>query len=196
MRIIKKIQSVTFLLSIFFAIVIPSFALAQDCTNIIDFNCDDTGSSTTIDVCADGTDPYEDDNSGSWKSKIETASQGATTVSGVEYYISVLNSYRYEFGHSWGMCTDGSEPYQEPSTNIEDTGLWKLLLTIINILTGGIAITAVGGVIYASILYSSAGGSSDNIKKAKAMFMNIIIGVIAYALMYAFLNYIIPGGIL
>lgn len=74
--------------------------------------------------------------------------------------------------------------------------LWGLLALVINIMTGGVAIAAVAGVVYGAILYSSAGGSSDNIKKAKTVFTNVAIGVVMYLLAYAFLNYIIPGGIL
>lgn len=79
--------------------------------------------------------------------------------------------------------------------SIETSGLWQLLLMAINILTGGIVIASVGGVIYGAVLYSSAGGNSENIKKAKTIFMNIIIGIIMYVAMYSFLNYLIPGGI-
>jgi hypothetical protein len=78
---------------------------------------------------------------------------------------------------------------------IEGTGLWNLLLTAINILSAGIGIAAVGGVVYAAVLYSSAGANADNIKKAKGMFVNIGIGIVAYLLMYSFLNYLIPGGL-
>ncbi len=78
---------------------------------------------------------------------------------------------------------------------IEGTGLWNLLLTAINILSAGIGVAAVGGVVYAAVLYSSAGANADNIKKAKGMFVNIGIGIVAYLLMYSFLNYLIPGGL-
>lgn len=79
--------------------------------------------------------------------------------------------------------------------SIETSGLWQLLLMAINILTGGIVIASIGGVIYGAVLYSSAGGNSENIKKAKTIFMNIIIGIIMYVAMYSFLNYLIPGGV-
>lgn len=81
------------------------------------------------------------------------------------------------------------------NAEIEDTGLWGVLLIAINILTAGVGVLAVAGVVWASILYSSAGGDAENIKKAKNMIMNIVIGVIAFASMYALLNFIIPGGL-
>ena len=81
-------------------------------------------------------------------------------------------------------------------SDIENNGIWGVLELVINILTAGIGIAAVGGVIYGSVLYASSGANPDNVKKAKTIITNIAIGLIAYGLMYAFLNYIIPGGII
>lgn len=78
---------------------------------------------------------------------------------------------------------------------IQNTGLWSILLTVINILTAGVGIAAIGGVVYGSVLYTSAGGSSEQVKKAMTVFTNVVIGVVAYVAMYAFLNFIIPGGV-
>jgi len=80
-------------------------------------------------------------------------------------------------------------------SGVENTGLWSLLLNIINILSAGVGLAAVGGVVYGAVLYSASGGSSDGTKKAKEMFVNIGIGIVAYILMYSLLNYLIPGGL-
>ena len=79
--------------------------------------------------------------------------------------------------------------------NIENTGLWSILLLTINILTAGIGVLAVAGIVYGSILYTSAGDSSEKVSKAREVIRNVVIGILAYALMYAFLNFIIPGGL-
>lgn len=84
-----------------------------------------------------------------------------------------------------GKCSDGSAP----------NGIWGILLLVINILTAGIGVAAVGGIVYGSILYTSAGGDAANVKKAKDIIVNVVIGLVAYAVMYSFLNYIIPGGL-
>jgi len=81
------------------------------------------------------------------------------------------------------------------SKDIENNGIWKLLVVAINILTGGIGVLAVAGIVYGSILYTSAGGSAEQTKKAIEVIRNVVIGLIAYALMYAGLNFIIPGGL-
>jgi hypothetical protein len=78
---------------------------------------------------------------------------------------------------------------------LKDNGVWALLLIAINILTAGIGIAAVGGVVYGSILYTSAGDNEAQVKQAKEIIRNVVIGVIAYIAMYALLQFIIPGGI-
>jgi len=77
----------------------------------------------------------------------------------------------------------------------QDSGAWGVLLLAINVLTAGVAITAVGGIIYGAILYTSAGGSPEQVKKAIGIITNVVIGIVAYALMYSGLNFLIPGGI-
>lgn len=77
----------------------------------------------------------------------------------------------------------------------QNTGLWGILLLAINILTGLIGVAAVGGVVYGSILYASAGGNPEQVKKGITVITNVVIGVIAYALMYAVSNFLIPGGL-
>lgn len=84
---------------------------------------------------------------------------------------------------------------KEGSSNPEDTGVWSLLLTAINILVAGVGVVALAGVVYGGILYTSSGGSPEQIKKARTVITNVVIGVIAFAGMYALLNFIIPGGV-
>jgi len=50
--------------------------------------------------------------------------------------------------------------------------------------------------VYGSILYTSAGGNPEQVKKARTIFTNVVIGVVAFAGMWALLNFIIPGGVL
>lgn len=79
--------------------------------------------------------------------------------------------------------------------NVSNTGIWKLLVLVINIMTTGVALTAVGGIVYGSILYTSAAGNPEQVKKAKMMLLNVAIGVLAFALMYSLLQWLIPGGV-
>ena len=81
------------------------------------------------------------------------------------------------------------------SGSINNTAIWQLLIIVIKILTGGIGVLAVAGIVYGSILYTTAGGSAEQVKKAIEVFRNVVIGIVAYALMFGFLNFIIPGGV-
>ena len=78
---------------------------------------------------------------------------------------------------------------------VQGTALWSVLIIVINILTGLVAVAALGGIVYGSILYISAGGSSEQVKKAMGIITNVVIGILAYALMYVGLNFLIPGGV-
>lgn len=77
----------------------------------------------------------------------------------------------------------------------DNTAVWVLLKIIINILTGGIGLVAIAGIVYGSILYTSAAGNPEQVKKAMGIFTNVVIGIVAYVLMYAVLNFIVPGGL-
>ncbi len=81
------------------------------------------------------------------------------------------------------------------SKNMKDSGIWHLLLMTINILSAGVGVLALAGIVYGSILYTSAGGNPEQVKKAKNTFINVAIGVIAFAGMFALLNFLVPGGV-
>ena len=81
------------------------------------------------------------------------------------------------------------------SSDVSNTAIWKLLLWTLNIMIALVGLAATGAIIYAGILYSSAGGNADMIAKAKKIIMNTVIGIVAFALMYLGLNWLIPGGI-
>ncbi|MES2630734.1 MAG: hypothetical protein V4611_02145 [Patescibacteria group bacterium] len=77
----------------------------------------------------------------------------------------------------------------------KDSGLWSILLLVINILTAGVGVVALAGIIYGAILYTSAGGNQEQVKKAIGVFTNVVIGVVAFAGMWALLNFLVPGGV-
>lgn len=81
------------------------------------------------------------------------------------------------------------------TANVKDSAVWQILRVAINILTGGIMIAALGGLIYASVLYTSSGANPETRKKSMSIMTNIVIGIVTYALMWALLNFILPGGI-
>lgn len=87
-------------------------------------------------------------------------------------------------------CTENSQ-----GGGAENTGIWFVLKFTIQLLTGLVAVAALGGLVYGAMLYTSAGPNVEQVKKARGIFTNVVIGIIAYALMFAFLNFLIPGGV-
>ncbi len=71
----------------------------------------------------------------------------------------------------------------------------SLLIMIAKILTAGVLIAAVAGIIFGAVLYMTAGGSADKTKKGVTVIRDVIIGLVVYGLMYVILNFIIPGGV-
>lgn len=100
-------------------------------------------------------------------------------------------AYQTKYNHAYGWCVGGVAP----TGDVKTTGVWGILILGINILTAGVGILAVGGIIYGSILYTSSGGNPENTKKAMTFITNVVIGIVAYGAMFALLNFVIPGGL-
>ena len=77
----------------------------------------------------------------------------------------------------------------------EGGGIWSILNLILEILTVVVGVVAVLGVVVAAIIYTSAGGDEGKTRLAKTMIFNVAIGVVFYVLLFAFLNFLLPGGI-
>jgi hypothetical protein len=87
-------------------------------------------------------------------------------------------------------CSQGSG-----GASAKDNGVWGILIIALNIMTAGVGILAVGGIVYGAILYASAGDNASQTKQAIELIRNVVIGIIAFGLMYMVLNFLIPGGI-
>jgi hypothetical protein len=81
------------------------------------------------------------------------------------------------------------------ATTAKDSGVWALLLMALKIMTAGVGVVAVGGIVYGSILYTTAADKAEQTKKAIGVITNVVIGIIAYGLMFLVLNFLIPGGL-
>lgn len=79
---------------------------------------------------------------------------------------------------------------------IEDTGVWQLLKLVVTIMTAGAGILAIGGIVYGSVMYTTAGGNQEQVKKARGILTNVVIGIVAFAAMWALLQWLLPGGVL
>ena len=73
-------------------------------------------------------------------------------------------------------------------------GVFMILNYIIDILTFGIAVAATIGVVLSGITYLTAKDNEQQTTKAKRRIYEIVIGLVAYAALYAALKFLLPGG--
>lgn len=81
------------------------------------------------------------------------------------------------------------------SKEIEDSALWTILEMVLNIMIGLVGIAAVGGLVFAAIIYSSAQDNASQVQQAKDMIRNVVIGIVLFLFMWSGLQYLVPGGI-
>lgn len=81
-------------------------------------------------------------------------------------------------------------------SKVETSGVWQILKITLQIMTAGVGVLAVLGIVYGSILYTTAGDKAEQTKKAVSIIINVAIGIIAYGSMFLLLNFLIPGGVL
>ena len=74
-------------------------------------------------------------------------------------------------------------------------GIFCILNLVLQIFTYGVGIVGTLGIIISGIQYLTARDNESQLVKAKTRLFNIAIGLIAYAVMYAFLQWLIPGGV-
>ena len=88
-------------------------------------------------------------------------------------------------------CSQEASPKDKGDDNIS-----SLLIGVLRIMNVGVGIAAVGALIYAGILYSTASGDANKTAQAKTVITNVVIGILAYAVMGIALNFLVPGGII
>lgn len=75
------------------------------------------------------------------------------------------------------------------------TPIVKDIQSIVNFLSIGVGIIVIVMIIIGGVQYSLAGDSPDATSKAKAKITNALIALVAYLFIFAFLQWIIPGGL-
>ena len=99
-------------------------------------------------------------------------------------------------------CTDGRSGHVVVDTSIlsgcdcdEGRGgsVIEILSLVIDIMTVGIGVLGVIGITITGVQYLTAGGSEEKTRKAKRRMFEIVIGLVAYVLIYALLKWLLPG---
>lgn len=80
----------------------------------------------------------------------------------------------------------------EAGGNVALNNVLKIGVIILSIVVG---IAAVGGLAWASILYSKAEENEGSVSEAKTLIQNIVVGLILYVLLVALINWLVPGGV-
>jgi hypothetical protein len=96
-------------------------------------------------------------------------------------------------------CTDVtlSSPI-DSSTSVKCSGnglIFNYLIIIIQFLSGAIGLVIVLMIVIGGIQYITSAGDPGAVKAAKGRIVNAITGLVLFILMFAILNFLIPGGV-
>lgn len=75
-------------------------------------------------------------------------------------------------------------------------GIFCVLNIALTILTYGVGIAGTLGIVISGVMYLTARDNEQQMTKAKSRIINIVIGLAIYAVMWGFLQWILPGGAL
>ena len=111
----------------------------------------------------------------------------------------ILISSLFFFPHYHVYATDSSNVVETTFFgNLQDDGqgcgIYTILNLIVDILSIGIGIVGVIGITVAGIQYLTAKGNEQQTTKAKRRIFEIVIGIVAYVILYSFTQWLLPGG--
>lgn len=78
----------------------------------------------------------------------------------------------------------------------EENGIYHILGVVLNIMTIGVGVAGVLGIVISGIQYMTASGNEAQMIKAKRRIIEVIVGLVAWGLMWAFLQWLIPGDLI
>ena len=88
-------------------------------------------------------------------------------------------------------CSTGEECLNQGATG----KVMDVLIIGLNILSGAVGLLAVIMLVVAGIQYSASNGDPNAVGAAKKRITNTLLGLAAFVFLYAFLQWLIPGGI-
>jgi len=94
-----------------------------------------------------------------------------------------------------GSCKVPSDCNEADSLNEENCALVGRILDIINVMAGLVGVIVVLMVVIGGIQYSTAGSDPQKVAGAKKRISNAVIALVAFIFMWAFLQWIVPGGV-
>lgn len=150
---------------------------------------------TTTNTCTAGSP-----KSGSTKSSTKSSTSTTTKCSTYNYQNGLCPDCQGSNagGVSCSAANSGSDVAANPNSNCSSSGcdlIQKYVNPIINLLSIIFGLIAVASLITGGIQYSASSGDPQRVTLAKRRITMTIVSVFAYLFMYAFLQFIIPGGL-
>lgn len=69
------------------------------------------------------------------------------------------------------------------------------LQTIVDVLSAGVGVIVVAMIVWGGIRFAMAGDNPQGVAEAKSHITNALIALLAFMFMFAFLQWLIPGGV-
>ena len=89
--------------------------------------------------------------------------------------------------------SDGEDAHNCSCDDGTGSSIVSILRLVVNIMTVGVGVLGVIGITIVGIQYLTAGGNEEQTRKAKRRLFELIIGLVAYVLIYSLLNWLIPN---
>lgn len=83
----------------------------------------------------------------------------------------------------------------EPITR-ENCGIVDIVVTVIRVLSGLVGIVVVVMIAYGGVQYSLARDNPQAVSAAKSKIVNAILALVFYLMIFGFLQWVVPGGVL
>ena len=91
-----------------------------------------------------------------------------------------------------GIKSDKGE-YNCSCDDSSGSSIADILNLVVDIMTIGIGILGLIGILIVGTQYLTAGGNEEKTKKAKRRMFEIVIGLVAYVVLYSFLRWLLPN---
>ncbi len=99
-----------------------------------------------------------------------------------------------QFGIETAILSECGEKVN-PDGEDDGSAIFCVLNIVLNVLTYGVGIAGTLGIIISGVQYLTARDNEQQVTKAKSRIINIVIGLAVYAVMWGFLQWILPGGV-
>jgi hypothetical protein len=91
--------------------------------------------------------------------------------------------------------SSGNPSQKKVEQCLSQSPIVKRINEIVNFLSAGVAVIVTGVILVGGIQYIMAGGNATALTAARQRIMNGVIALFAFLFMFAFLQWLIPGGI-